>query len=47
MSTTVRILGSRAREQLPGTSITLRAPGFRGAVTQFAIGAHREDSRAP
>jgi hypothetical protein len=39
MSTTVRILGSRAREQLPGTSITLRAPGFRGAVTQLAIGA--------
>lgn len=39
MSTTVRILGSRAREQLPGTSITLRAPGFRGAVTQLAVGA--------
>jgi hypothetical protein len=39
MSTTVRILGSRAREQLPGTSITLRAPGFRGAVTQLATGA--------
>ena len=39
MSTTVRILGSRAREQLPGTSITLRAPGFRGAITQLAIGA--------
>jgi hypothetical protein len=39
MSTTVRILGSRAREQLPGTSITLRAPGFRGAVTQLAASA--------
>ena len=39
MSTTIRILGSRAREQLPGTSITLRAPGFRGAITQLAIGA--------
>lgn len=39
MSTTVRILGSRAREQLPGTSITLRAPGFRGVVTQLASGA--------
>src|ERR1044071_9770999 len=39
MSTPVRILGSRAREQLPGTSITLRAPGFRGAITQLAIGA--------
>lgn len=39
MSTTVRILGSRAREQLPGTSITLRAPGFRGAITQLAAGA--------
>jgi hypothetical protein len=38
MSTTVRILGSRAREQLPGTSITLRAPGFRGAITQLASG---------
>lgn len=36
MSTTTRILGSRAREQLPGTSITLRAPGFRGAITQLA-----------
>jgi len=39
MSTTVRILGSRAREQLPGTSITLRAPGFRGAITQLAVNA--------
>jgi pimeloyl-ACP methyl ester carboxylesterase len=39
MTTTVRILGSRAREQLPGTSITLRAPGFRGAITQLAAGA--------
>jgi hypothetical protein len=39
MSTTVRILGSRAREQLPGTSITLRAPGFRGAITQLPSGA--------
>jgi pimeloyl-ACP methyl ester carboxylesterase len=39
MPTTVRILGSRAREQLPGTSITLRAPGFRGAVTQLAASA--------
>jgi hypothetical protein len=39
MSTTVRILGSRAREQLPGTSITLRAPGFRGAITQLAASA--------
>ncbi|MET0207642.1 MAG: hypothetical protein ABW220_01300 [Burkholderiaceae bacterium] len=38
MTTTVRILGSRAREQLPGTSITLRAPGFRGAITQLAAG---------
>ena len=38
MATTVRILGSRAREQLPGTSITLRAPGFRGAITQLAAG---------
>jgi pimeloyl-ACP methyl ester carboxylesterase len=38
MSTTVRILGSRAREQLPGTSITLRAPGFRGVVTQLPVG---------
>ena len=33
---TVRILGSRAREQVPGTSITLLAPGFRGALTQLA-----------
>src|SRR5882672_8824757 len=39
MTTTVRILGSRAREQLPGTSITLLAPGFRGAITQLAAGA--------
>jgi pimeloyl-ACP methyl ester carboxylesterase len=39
MSTTTRILGSRAREQLAGTSITLRAPGFRGAITQLAIGS--------
>ena len=36
--TTVRILGSRAREQMPGTSITLLAPGFRGALTQQAAG---------
>ncbi len=36
--TTVRILGSRAREQMPGTSITLLAPGFRGALTQLAAG---------
>jgi hypothetical protein len=39
MSTTVRILGSRAREQVPGTGITLLAPGFRGALTQLATGA--------
>ena len=37
--TTVRILGSRAREQMPGTGITLLAPGFRGALTQVAAGA--------
>ena len=36
--TTVRILGSRAREQVPGTGITLLAPGFRGALTQLAAG---------
>ncbi len=36
--TTVRILGSRAREQVPGTSITLLAPGFRGALTQLTPG---------
>jgi hypothetical protein len=36
--TTVRILGSRAREQVPGTSITLLAPGFRGSLTQLAPG---------
>ena len=39
MTNTVRILGSRAREQVPGTSITLRAPGFRGALTQLDAGA--------
>ncbi len=38
MTTTVRILGSRAREQVPGTSITLLAPGFRGALTQLTPG---------
>jgi hypothetical protein len=38
MTTTVRILGSRAREQVPGTSITLLAPGFRGSLTQLAPG---------
>lgn len=37
--TTVRILGSRAREQMPGTGITLLAPGFRGALTQLSAGA--------
>ena len=36
MTTSVRILGSRAREQVPGTSITLLAPGFHGAMTQLA-----------
>jgi hypothetical protein len=40
MTTTVRILGSRAREQVPGTSITLLAPGFRGSLTQEAVSAH-------
>ena len=35
---TVRIRGSRAREQVPGTSIALLAPGFRGSLTQFAPG---------
>jgi len=39
MTTTVRILGSRAREYVPGTGITLLAPGFRGALTQLAAGA--------
>jgi hypothetical protein len=39
MTTTVRILGSRAREQVPGTSITLLAPGFSGSLTQLATGA--------
>jgi hypothetical protein len=38
MTTTVRILGSRAREQVPGTSITLLAPGFRGSLAQLAPG---------
>jgi hypothetical protein len=38
MTTTVRILGSRAREQVPGTSITLLAPGFRGSLTQLTPG---------
>ena len=38
MTTTVRILGSRAREQVPGTGITLLAPGFRGALSQLAAG---------
>ncbi len=36
MTTTVRILGSRAREQVPGTSITLRAPGFLGELAQLS-----------
>lgn len=36
--TTVRIMGSRAREQMPGASITLLAPGFRGALTHQAAG---------
>ena len=40
MTTTVRILGSRAREQVPGTGITLLAPGFRGSLTQLAPGSH-------
>jgi len=39
MTTTVRILGSRAREQVPGTGITLLAPGFRGSLTQLTAGA--------
>ncbi len=38
MTTTVRILGSRAREQVPGTSITLRAPGFHGELAQMVAG---------
>jgi hypothetical protein len=38
MTTTVRILGLRAREQVPGTSITLLAPGFSGSLTQLTPG---------
>ncbi|HEU4781282.1 MAG TPA: hypothetical protein VFS58_15480 [Steroidobacteraceae bacterium] len=38
MTTTVRILGSRSREQMPGTGITLLAPGFLGALTQLTAG---------
>ncbi|HEU5137743.1 MAG TPA: hypothetical protein VFU13_21550 [Steroidobacteraceae bacterium] len=45
MTTTVRILGSRAREQVPGTGITLLAPGFRGALTQLAAGAAPDAAR--
>jgi hypothetical protein len=40
--TTVRIVGSRAREQVPGTGITLLAPGFRGALTRRAAGVATE-----
>jgi pimeloyl-ACP methyl ester carboxylesterase len=40
----VPILGSRAREQLPGTSITLRAPGFRGELSRFAGVMEPDDS---
>lgn len=36
MTVSVSILGSRAREQLPGTSITLRATGFRGELSRVA-----------
>ena len=36
MTISVPILGSRAREQLPGTSITLRATGFRGELSRLA-----------
>src|SRR6187399_3329566 len=35
MTLSVPILGSRAREQLPGTSIALRAPGFRGELSRL------------
>jgi pimeloyl-ACP methyl ester carboxylesterase len=35
MSTTTRIVGARAREQLPGSGITILAPGFEGEVTQL------------
>jgi hypothetical protein len=38
LTNTVRILGSRAREQVPGTSITLLAPGFLGSLTQVSAG---------
>ena len=38
MTSTVRILGSRAREQVPGTSITLLAPGFSGSLAQLTPG---------
>lgn len=41
---TVRILGSRAREHVPGTSITLLAPGFRGALTQLLPGVADNDT---
>lgn len=45
MTTTVRILGSRAREQVPGTSITLLAPGFRGSLQQLAADAGESGAR--
>lgn len=47
MTSTVRILGSRAREQMPGTSITLLAPGFRGSLTQEPPDAGRLEPDLP
>jgi pimeloyl-ACP methyl ester carboxylesterase len=47
MTNTVRILGSRAREQVPGTSITLLAPGFRGSLTQAAANEESPPFAAP
>ncbi len=36
MTLSIPILGSRAREPLPGTGITLRAAGFRGEMSRLA-----------
>ncbi len=44
MTVSIPILGSRAREQFPGTSITLRATGFRGELSRVAGAMEPGDS---
>lgn len=44
MTVSIPIVGSRARERLPGTRITLRAAGFRGEMARIAGDPANDDT---